>query len=70
MCDARGPGAGAPEGSADQWRLACVGGHGPRRARVLVNAIRLWLAVAHATGHKLKTFGNVKLSEGGPLNLA
>ena len=31
---------------------------------------RLWLAVAHAFGHKLQTFGNVKLSEGGPLVLA
>ncbi|HXG48892.1 MAG TPA: DUF1552 domain-containing protein [Methylomirabilota bacterium] len=30
---------------------------------------RLWLAIAHAFGHELKTFGNVKLSEGGPLNL-
>lgn len=30
---------------------------------------RLWLAIAHAFGHELKTFGNVKLSEGGPLSL-
>lgn len=31
---------------------------------------RLWLSVAHAFGHKLQAFGNVKLSEGGPLDLA
>ena len=31
---------------------------------------RLHLAMAHAVGHPLKTFGNKKLSQGGPLNLA
>jgi len=31
---------------------------------------RLHLAIAHAVGHPLKTFGNKKLSQGGPLNLA
>jgi hypothetical protein len=31
---------------------------------------RLWLAIAHAVGHELKTFGNPKLCEGGLLNLA
>jgi hypothetical protein len=31
---------------------------------------RLHLAMAHAVGHHLKTFGNKKLSQGGPLNLA
>lgn len=30
---------------------------------------RLWLAVAHAFGHRLETFGNPRLSEGGPLSL-
>jgi hypothetical protein len=30
---------------------------------------RLWLAIAHAFGHRLETFGNPKLSEGGPLDL-
>ena len=30
---------------------------------------RLHLAMAHAVGHPLKTFGNKKLSQGGPLNL-
>ena len=30
---------------------------------------RLWLSIAHAMGHELQTFGNVKLSEGGPLSL-
>lgn len=31
---------------------------------------RLHLALAHAVGHRLKTFGNTQLCEGGPLNLA
>ena len=31
---------------------------------------RLWLAIAHAMGHHLETFGNPKLSDGGPLDLA
>ena len=31
---------------------------------------RLWLAVAHAFGHRLDVFGNPRLSEGGPLDLA
>ena len=31
---------------------------------------RLHLAMAHAVGHHIKTFGNKKLSQGGPLNLA
>lgn len=30
---------------------------------------RLWLAVAHAFGHELKTFGNSKYCEAGPLSL-
>lgn len=28
---------------------------------------RLWLAIAHACGHRIDTFGNKALSEGGPL---
>jgi hypothetical protein len=31
---------------------------------------RLWLSLAHAFGHELKTFGNPKLCEAGPLALA
>ncbi len=31
---------------------------------------RLWLSVAHAFGHDLKTFGNTKLCEAGPLALS
>ncbi|MDX1953679.1 MAG: DUF1552 domain-containing protein [Verrucomicrobiota bacterium] len=31
---------------------------------------RLWMAVAHAFGHPLQSFGNPKLCEGGPLVLA
>ena len=31
---------------------------------------RLWLSVAHAFGHDLKTFGNVRLCDAGPLALA
>jgi hypothetical protein len=31
---------------------------------------RLLLSLAHAVGHPLDTFGNPKLCEGGPLNLA
>lgn len=31
---------------------------------------RLWLAIAHAFGHELKTFGNPKLCEAGPLALS
>jgi hypothetical protein len=31
---------------------------------------RLWLALAHACGHNLATFGNKSLSEGGPLALS
>ena len=31
---------------------------------------RLWLAIAHAMGHHIETFGNPKLSDGGPLELA
>ena len=30
---------------------------------------RLWLALAHAFGHTLESFGNKTLSEGGPLSL-
>jgi hypothetical protein len=30
---------------------------------------RFWLTLAHAFGHELKTFGSVKLSEGGPVAL-
>jgi len=31
---------------------------------------RLWLAIAHAFGHELKTFGNPRYCEAGPLSLA
>ncbi|MCI0536680.1 MAG: DUF1552 domain-containing protein [Verrucomicrobiales bacterium] len=31
---------------------------------------RFWLSLAHAFGHELKTFGSVRLSEGGPVALA
>jgi hypothetical protein len=31
---------------------------------------RLWLSIAHAMGHNIETFGNPKLSEGGPLDLS
>lgn len=31
---------------------------------------RLWLSVAHAFGHEIKTFGNPRLCEAGPLALA
>ena len=31
---------------------------------------RLWLAIAHGMGHRIETFGNPKLCEGGPLALA
>lgn len=31
---------------------------------------RLWLSIAHAMGHNLETFGNAKLSQGGPLDLS
>ena len=31
---------------------------------------RLHMAMAHAVGHHLQTFGNKKLSQGGPLSLA
>ena len=31
---------------------------------------RLWLSLAHAMGHNIETFGNVRLSQGGPLDLA
>ena len=31
---------------------------------------RLWVAVANAFGHEITTFGNPKLSEGGPLSLS
>ena len=31
---------------------------------------RLWLAIAHAMGHQIEHFGNPKLSQGGPLDLA
>ena len=31
---------------------------------------RLWIAIANAMGHDISTFGNPKLCEGGPLNLA
>ena len=31
---------------------------------------RLWLSLAHAMGHELKTFGKAELCEGGALNLA
>jgi hypothetical protein len=30
---------------------------------------RLWIAIANSMGHDISTFGNPKLSEGGPLNL-
>jgi hypothetical protein len=31
---------------------------------------RLHLALAHGVGHHLETFGNKKLSQGGPIDLA
>ena len=31
---------------------------------------RLWLALAHSFGHKIKTFGKPKLCKGGPLDLS
>jgi hypothetical protein len=31
---------------------------------------RLWMSIAHAMGHRISTFGNPKLCEGGPLDLA
>jgi hypothetical protein len=31
---------------------------------------RLWIALANAMGHRITTFGNTRLSEGGPLDLA
>jgi len=31
---------------------------------------RLWLSIAHAMGHNIETFGNPKLSQGGPLDLS
>ncbi|CAN5465108.1 DUF1552 domain-containing protein [soil metagenome] len=31
---------------------------------------RLWLAIAHAMGHRIETFGNPDLCQGGPLALA
>jgi hypothetical protein len=31
---------------------------------------RLWLSIAHAMGHNIEIFGNPKLSQGGPLDLA
>jgi hypothetical protein len=36
----------------------------------LVNHNRLHLALAHAFGHKIETFGNPKLCEGGPLDFS
>lgn len=30
---------------------------------------RLWLAMAHAVGHDIKTFGNPKFCERGPVSL-
>ena len=50
------------------------GGHGFRTGRCLtfdnVAHNRLWLALAHASGHHLPHFGNPALCEGGPLDLA
>ncbi len=31
---------------------------------------RLWMSIAHAMGHSISTFGNPRLSEGGPLDLS
>lgn len=49
-------------------------GHGFRMGRSLdlkgVAHNRLWLAFAHATGHRLETFGNKDLSAGGALDLS
>ena len=49
------------------------GGTGFKMGRALhfdkVAHNRLWMAVAHAMGHNLKTFGKVDLCEGGALNL-
>jgi hypothetical protein len=47
--------------------LGFPGGRSLRFDRVPHN--RLWLAVAHAFGHRLETFGNPTLSAGGPLDL-
>lgn len=50
------------------------GGHGFRMGRSLkldkVAHNRLWLSFAHAVGHRIDTFGNKSLSEGGPLDLS
>jgi len=48
--------------------------HGVRAGRSLTfdhaSHNRLWLAIAHAMGHSLDTFGNPDLCESGPLDLA
>jgi hypothetical protein len=50
------------------------GGLGFKTGRSLKLALtphnRLWLTIAHAFGHELKTFGNPRLCEAGPLTLA
>ena len=59
----------------DNIPIVLVGGkaHGFRTGRSLkLNKVphnRLWLALAHAMGHNLKTFGTAKFCEGGPLEL-
>ena len=50
------------------------GGLGFKTGRSIQHALaphnRLWLSMAHAFGHDLKTFGSQKLSEAGPMALA
>jgi hypothetical protein len=50
------------------------GGLGFKSGRFVAHELtphnRLWLAMAHAFGHELKTFGNSKLCEAGPLALS
>lgn len=54
--------------------LLIGGGHGFRMGRAMefqnVAHNRLWLSLAHATGHMIPTFGNASLCEGGPLDLS
>lgn len=54
--------------------LLIGGGHGFRTGRAMefrnVAHNRLWLSLAHASGHMIPTFGNASLCEGGPLDLS
>ncbi|MCB1092124.1 MAG: hypothetical protein KDL87_11365, partial [Verrucomicrobiae bacterium] len=60
----------------DNIPMVLIGGkgHGFKTGRSLkfqkVTQNRLWLAVAHAMGHGIDTFGTAKFCEGGPLSLA